>query len=139
MRTIIVPRGGPAGELALGPASPLRAALHAVPLIPDGAICRRDLRAEINNQRGTCASDRRPWPSADRGRDRLPDRPRRRHRPDRQQRGEKKIKGRKRHVAVDTGGLLLAVVVTTASLQDRDGAFRITAALREAFSTITLV
>jgi transposase len=30
----IVPRGGPAGELALGPASPLRAALHAVPLIP---------------------------------------------------------------------------------------------------------
>jgi hypothetical protein len=47
-----VPRGGPAGELALGPASPLRAALHAVPLIPDGAICRRDLRAEINNQRG---------------------------------------------------------------------------------------
>jgi transposase len=30
-------------------------------------------------------------------------------------------------------------VVTTASLQDRDGAFPITAALREAFSTITLV
>ena len=30
-------------------------------------------------------------------------------------------------------------MVTTASLQDRDGAFRITAALREAFSTITLV
>ena len=53
--------------------------------------------------------------------------------------GGKKIKGRKRHVPVDTGGLLLAVVVTTASLQDRDGAFRITAALREAFSTITLV
>lgn len=53
--------------------------------------------------------------------------------------GGKKIKGRKRHVAVDTGGLLLAVVVTTASLQDRDGAFRITAALREAFSTITMV
>jgi hypothetical protein len=53
--------------------------------------------------------------------------------------GGKKIKGRKRHVAVDTGGLLLAVVVTTASLQDRDGPFRITAALREAFSTITLV
>ncbi len=53
--------------------------------------------------------------------------------------GEKKINGRKRHVAVDTGQLLLAVVVTTASLPDRDGAFRITAALREAFSTITLV
>jgi hypothetical protein len=53
--------------------------------------------------------------------------------------GGKKIKGRKRHVAVDTGRLLLAVVVTTAALQDRDGAFGITAAPREAFSTITLV
>jgi transposase len=53
--------------------------------------------------------------------------------------GGKKLKGRKRHVAVDTGGLLLAVVVTTASLQDREGAFGITAALGEAFSTITLV
>jgi transposase len=31
--------------------------------------------------------------------------------------GGKKIKGRKRHVAVDIGGLLLAVVVTTASLR----------------------
>ena len=30
-------------------------------------------------------------------------------------------------------------MVTTASLQDRDGAFGITAGLREAFSTITLV
>jgi len=51
----------------------------------------------------------------------------------------KKTRGRKRHIAVDTGGLLLAVVVTAASIQDRDGAFRITAALREAFSTIELV
>ena len=41
-------------------------------------------------------------------------------------------------VAVDTGGLLLAVVVTTA-LQDRGGAFGITAALREALFTLTLV
>ena len=37
--------------------------------------------------------------------------------------GGKKTKGRKRHVAVDTGGLLL-IVVTTASLQHRNGAFR---------------
>ena len=34
----------------------------------------------------------------------------------------KKIKGRKRHIIVDTLGLLLAVVVHTAGLQDRDGA-----------------
>jgi len=34
----------------------------------------------------------------------------------------KNIKGRKRHILVDTLGLLLAVVVTAASVQDRDGA-----------------
>lgn len=34
----------------------------------------------------------------------------------------KKIKGRKRHVLTDTNGLLLGVVVTPASVQDRDGA-----------------
>jgi transposase len=34
----------------------------------------------------------------------------------------KKVKGRKRHVVVDTLGLVLAVSVTAASVQDRDGA-----------------
>ena len=34
----------------------------------------------------------------------------------------KKVNGRKRHILVDTLGLLLAVVVTAASVQDRDGA-----------------
>jgi putative transposase len=34
----------------------------------------------------------------------------------------KKIKGRKRHLLVDTLGLIIAVVVTSASVQDRDGA-----------------
>ena len=34
----------------------------------------------------------------------------------------KQVKGRKRHILVDTLGLLLAVVVTAASTQDRDGA-----------------
>jgi len=36
--------------------------------------------------------------------------------------GGKLTTGRKRHILVDTCGLLLAVVVTAASLQDRDGA-----------------
>jgi hypothetical protein len=36
----------------------------------------------------------------------------------------KKTKGRKRHIATDTLGLLLAVVVTGAHIQDRDGAHR---------------
>jgi putative transposase len=34
----------------------------------------------------------------------------------------KKINGRKRHIAVDTTGLVLAIVITAASVQDRDGA-----------------
>jgi putative transposase len=34
----------------------------------------------------------------------------------------KKVNGRKRHIAVDTAGLVLAVVITAASVQDRDGA-----------------
>ncbi|MGH3839742.1 MAG: IS5 family transposase, partial [Pseudonocardiaceae bacterium] len=51
----------------------------------------------------------------------------------------KKINGRKRHIAVDTLGLLLVVMVTAASVQDRDGACRLLVLLRERFSTITLV
>jgi transposase len=34
----------------------------------------------------------------------------------------KKVNGRKRHIAVDTTGLLLEVLITPASVQDRDGA-----------------
>ena len=40
---------------------------------------------------------------------------------------------------MDSSGLLLAVVVTMAGIQDRDGAFRLLAALRAHFSTISLV
>jgi transposase len=50
----------------------------------------------------------------------------------------KKVGGRKRHIAVDCLGLLLAVVVTAASVQDRDGAHPLLALLRERFSTISL-
>jgi transposase len=53
--------------------------------------------------------------------------------------GGKKINGRKRHIAVDTLGLVLTVIVTAASVQDRDGAHRLLALLRERFSTIALV
>ncbi len=51
----------------------------------------------------------------------------------------KRVNGRKRHIAVDTGGLQLGVVVTIAGIQDRDGAVRLLAALRARFSTITLI
>jgi transposase len=50
----------------------------------------------------------------------------------------KKINGTKRHIAVDTGGLLLAVLVTAASVQDRDAAKPLLWNLRRAFPSITL-
>jgi putative transposase len=40
------------------------------------------------------------------------------------------VKGRKRHIVVDTLGLLLAVVVHTADVQDRDGAPLVLARLK---------
>jgi transposase len=45
----------------------------------------------------------------------------------------KKINGRKRHLLVDTMGLLLAAIVHRADLQDRDGAPRLLATMRSAF------
>jgi putative transposase len=51
----------------------------------------------------------------------------------------KKINGRKRHLAVDTLGLLLAIVVTAASVQDRDGARPLLWRLRVAQRHIRLV
>jgi transposase len=51
----------------------------------------------------------------------------------------KKVNGRKRHIAVDTTGLLLAVVITAASVQDRDGARPLLWNLRRASRRICLV
>ena len=80
-------------------------------------------------------------PVPDRGDHRLADGTRRRHRAPIQPRldGGKRTNGVKRHIAVDVNGLLLAVVVTAASIQDRDAAHRLLAALRGSFSTIPLV
>lgn len=51
----------------------------------------------------------------------------------------KKVSGRKRHIVVDTIGLLLVVVVTAASIQDRDGARPALAALHGAFPALGLI
>ena len=51
----------------------------------------------------------------------------------------KKVQGRKRHVAVDTGGLLLDILVTPASTQDRDGGRPLLWSLRRHFPTLRLV
>lgn len=48
----------------------------------------------------------------------------------------KKVKGRKRHLIVDALGLLLAVSVTVASMQDRDGAHPVVASAMAKYPTI---
>ena len=51
----------------------------------------------------------------------------------------KKIKGRKRHILVDTMGLLLLVVVHAASVQDRDGARLVFSQAHLRFSRLRLI
>ncbi|MFD4144640.1 IS5 family transposase [Streptomyces sp. NPDC058572] len=51
----------------------------------------------------------------------------------------KKTDGRKRHIAVDTLGLLLVVIATVASVQDRDGARPLLLRLRQLHHHIILV
>jgi putative transposase len=50
----------------------------------------------------------------------------------------KKVNGRKRHIAVDTMGLVLAVVITAASVQDRDAARPLLWNLRRASRSVRL-
>ena len=51
----------------------------------------------------------------------------------------KKVKGRKRHIVTDTLGLLLAVSVTAASVQDRDGAPQVVAQACAKYDTVKLL
>src|ERR1700747_131329 len=51
----------------------------------------------------------------------------------------KKVTGRKRHIAVDILGLLLAVVVHPADLQDQDGAKLVFERLRHGFGRMKVV
>ena len=48
----------------------------------------------------------------------------------------KKVTGRKRHILVDTLGLLLSVVVHPADIQDRDGAHEVLRQARRSFPFI---
>jgi transposase len=50
----------------------------------------------------------------------------------------KKVNGRKRHIAVDTIGLLLTVLITAAGVQDRDGAKPLLWNMRRAFPSVKL-
>jgi putative transposase len=49
------------------------------------------------------------------------------------------VSGRKRHIVVDTLGLLLAVVVHAANVQDRDGAKLVLAKLVGQFSRLQII
>ena len=49
----------------------------------------------------------------------------------------KKINGRKRHIVLDTIGLLLVVMITAASVQDRDGGRGILKRLHPALSSVS--
>jgi putative transposase len=49
------------------------------------------------------------------------------------------VTGRKRHVLVDTMGLLLAVVVHAANIQDRDGARLVLTAIRKRFARLKVI
>lgn len=51
----------------------------------------------------------------------------------------KKVKGRKRHILVDTLGLLLIVVVHPANIQDRDGAKLVLNKAKPLFSSLQLI
>ena len=53
--------------------------------------------------------------------------------------GGKKVNGRKRHIVVDTLGLLLVVLVTAASVQDRDGGARVLDRLRFRMPSVAVV
>ena len=51
----------------------------------------------------------------------------------------KRVRGRKRHLLVDTGGLVLRTVVHSASVQDRAGAKLVLAGVHEEFPLLGLV
>ena len=51
----------------------------------------------------------------------------------------KKVNGRKRHLVVDTLGLLVVVLVTAASVQDRDGGVRVLDRAKMAMPSLVLI
>jgi len=51
----------------------------------------------------------------------------------------KKVNGRKRHIVVDTMGLLLLVVITSAGVQDRDGARTLLEKVKMAMPSLSLL
>jgi len=100
--------------------------------MPDsGSAWARRCAKKAVVQRG--AMQRQPWPSSIHNRTRPPEKGARGYD------AGKKIKGRKRHVAVDTQGNLLTVVVHSAGIQDRVGARAVLMRLFRRFDRLTKV
>ena len=51
----------------------------------------------------------------------------------------KKVSGRKRHLAVDTLGLILAVTITSAAVQDRDAAKNLITLLTQLYQRVQII
>jgi hypothetical protein len=106
------------------------AAAGGLPALADGVLALQPVgtgqghREDPAGGARTAPDPGRPHPAAQRRVDRLPERQGRRHRRVRVPRYDagKKVNGRKRFIVTDTLGLLLTVVVVTASMRDRDGA-----------------
>src|SRR3954471_16857396 len=139
----LIPPAKPGGrprstDMRRAPRRPVLPGADRLPVAPPAAAARLpaladDLRLHARlRERGRLGGDPPP-PRGDAARTRRPGaQPHRRDRrhPERQDDGKggprgydaaKKVWGRKRHVAVDTGGLLLGVVVHAADVQDADG------------------
>ena len=83
--------------------------------------------------------DWRPAGQSQRSHYRQPDGQNRFKRGDRGYDAGKKITGRKRHLVVDTLGLIMAIVVHAADIQDRDGARLVLSKLKDHFSRLSLI
>jgi len=97
---------------------------------------RRDLATHARSIAGRCAGGHGQTAPTQRGDHRQPIGQDHRKRGIRGFDTYKRIKGRKRHIFVDTLGLILTVVVTAANVQDRDGAKLLLEGLRQQFSRL---
>ena len=101
-------------------------------LVKEKSGATGDMRAELRRQCGIAAG-RAPEPTAAIIGSHLVKAAGTAGNPSRGYDAGKKISGRKRHIAVDTTGLLLTVLITAAGVQDRDGAEPLLWNLRTAF------
>lgn len=124
-------------RLATAPARPAKVECR-LPLLLD-VEARRDLAADPRRTACRSAAVRRSKPRTERRHHRQP------VRQDDGKRGlhgydaGKKVNGRKRHLLVDTLGLLIAVVIHPADIQDRDGAKLLLERLAETWKRLRLI